>query len=1542
MRALAPLLLLLTTLLVPAQAQELSSAPRHSPYQYIYRITNEEALDFLKNRRIAPGDVSLFHSKVDSFPYATPPPQINQAGHYLLVKVVEKRTDIELKTVNNTSIHLLDNQKDLGFLIKDLQGKALNDLKVRVGRRIIPFDQTSGAYLEQKSNARGWLSFEYEGHLNIHQLRRSQNQGFFNRTFRFMRHNAPFTWIMAPVNMAISLPVDLIKTLDYRSPQGIYRELYTGIKTLLGKEDDWTYESYSGYLVFNKPRYRPNETVHFKTFILNSQREAYNGVVNLKIYQPGKGEKFIQQIEAYAPGGFEGSFVLYDSLEFKLDDPIWVSLSRPNGMQIIGDRIQYADYELKDISLNVSKQQSFHYRGQNMDLEIKGQDENALPLYDARLEISILPVRVLEYFSDHTYLPDTILFREMPLDPNAPTVFPISDSLFPEINLNYQVRIKLVSFDNQILENIQRLHFYHKKEEMEYSLEDSLITFHYRENGIIREVKAQLAYESKDGVAGLIREVNLPFTERINPAIYRYKLKYRDKEVSLRPESGEAELGVVKDRSPREVSFRVHNPRELAFSWFLYKNDEEMARGEGRSLSIAETAAPVDHYHLLVQYLWAGEMREQWSTSIFQPKSLNIAVRQPERVFPGQTATIEVEVTDAYGRPAAHTDLTAFAWTRKFYEQPPFFSLENMRYGFPGTYNSFGFNRLNARRTFYYPHSRDFWFAEAGLDTMLFFQYRFPQRELFIHREETFTGQTQFAPFVMNKGITIPIQAVYVNDVPVYSSLATHVRPWSFRGTPGINHIRLRTRNQEIVIDSLYLEVGKKTYVSLDLEQVEGIRVRRASARISRRERQLLFPLHYAFRQANQDELYWTQDDGEIRLLNPQWNDSRRWNQNRVSILGPESLDSAKVYSPAGHLFSIPLQPGLIQYFSDCGVDEVRPLDQKAYPFKWAGRSGGNQTDEVLTRSLLDENLRRIREVYHQPSYSYQAPNRTSWGKGKLVIEKETDPAVKARFGEPLHILLINSDQPESPRFYPGSQTVFEDLTAGQYSLVFVFKDRHFLETVPLLVMANGQNHHKIRLREMPQPDPEMARAFEALASRFRLPVEKKGLAGFAPTLFQKPMNELLRGETVSGRVFDASDDMPLPGVTVMVPGTNIGTVTDIDGRYSIQVPPGMNLIFSFIGMQVHEMTPGRSIQDVYLSPDHFALEEVMVVGYGSSVSRTLSGMAQGIRIRGVSSIFGSRASEDLMFSIVESNVEYEELPPEPNLLEASDPYGVPDFTGWEPGAQSGNIRQNFSDYAYWQPQLRTDEEGKATFEVKFPDDITFWNTYVYAMNEKYQTGRHASGIQSLQALTARLSLPRFLVAGDTTLALGRITAYLQDTLSATTYIDINGETSKVRDQQVYQSAIDTLKLTSSLTDSLQVSYYLEYQGFRDGEERKIPVFPQGLEKTRGQFWSLQSDTSFSVSYDPGLGQVSLYVKDNALELFLGDIERLIQYPYACNEQEASRLIGLLVKKQVNERLGRHFWEEGLIRRTITKLEKNQNEQGLWAGGVKPMKPLSG
>ena len=85
----------------------------------------------------------------------------------------------------------------------------------------------------------------------------------------------------------------------------------------------------------------------------------------------------------------------------------------------------------------------------------------------------------------------------------------------------------------------------------------------------------------------------------------------------------------------------------------------------------------------------------------------------------------------------------------------------------------------------------------------------------------------------------------------------------------------------------------------------------------------------------------------------------------------------------------------------------------------------------------------------------------------------------------------------------------------------------------------------------------------------------------------------------VTGTVTDRTG-APLPGVNVLEVGTTNGNITDIDGKYSINVEKGKTLQFSFIGFVTQDIKVDRNVIDVVMAEDAQALEEVVVVGYGS------------------------------------------------------------------------------------------------------------------------------------------------------------------------------------------------------------------------------------------------------------------------------------------------------------------------------------------------------
>lgn len=94
---------------------------------------------------------------------------------------------------------------------------------------------------------------------------------------------------------------------------------------------------------------------------------------------------------------------------------------------------------------------------------------------------------------------------------------------------------------------------------------------------------------------------------------------------------------------------------------------------------------------------------------------------------------------------------------------------------------------------------------------------------------------------------------------------------------------------------------------------------------------------------------------------------------------------------------------------------------------------------------------------------------------------------------------------------------------------------------------------------------------------------------------------------TVTGVVSD-DENMPIIGGSILLKGTNKGTITDIEGKYSLKVPEDGVLIFSYVGMQSRDIkVNGKQVLDVQLKSSSVNMQEVVIVAYGTQSKRTVT-----------------------------------------------------------------------------------------------------------------------------------------------------------------------------------------------------------------------------------------------------------------------------------------------------------------------------------------------
>lgn len=143
-----------------------------------------------------------------------------------------------------------------------------------------------------------------------------------------------------------------------------------------------------------------------------------------------------------------------------------------------------------------------------------------------------------------------------------------------------------------------------------------------------------------------------------------------------------------------------------------------------------------------------------------------------------------------------------------------------------------------------------------------------------------------------------------------------------------------------------------------------------------------------------------------------------------------------------------------------------------------------------------------------------------------------------------------------------------------------------------------------------------------------------------------KPIEDSVRNvlagqqKDVKGKIVDETGE-PLPGVTVVVKGTTQGTVSNVDGEYSItNVPDDATLQFSFVGMQTQEVPVANKTKiDLTMLPDAIGIEEVVAIGYGTQKKADLTGAVASVRIADMQKITTAQTSIALQGKVAGVNV---------------------------------------------------------------------------------------------------------------------------------------------------------------------------------------------------------------------------------------------------------------------------------------------------------------
>ncbi len=815
------LLFCLSILSFQSKAQNLFNSKQYSHHTYLYKISNTEAKEIYK-RELRKADSTYLHTLITSYPTDSVFKDTLSTGHYIRTYVRQNKQQIEVTSIPNFYVYILNNNTDLCIQVSDLNGAIIEDAKVQIKNKIIQFDRASQSYLMPKSNKRGLLAVSYQGFTDYYQLYRDHNNSGIKRGLRKTLYGSPLKHVWKPVQFIVLLPVDGIKALTNRGRSSSFYKIRRFVERTINRIDclfrkencqqDKTYK-YKGYLVFNKPKYLPNDTVKFKAFITNAKAKPLKQELKLKLVNYGKNIE-LANLKPYTKGAYHSQFVLHDSLKLELDRRYGVVITDQKENYLMKNIFVYEDYELNELQLKVKPVRKEHYHKEPLILNIEAVNENDLRILDGQLKVIVRPLEVNQYFETSCFLPDTLLLLHQQVKPKQDTKIVIPDTLFPKINLKYQVDVELSSADQQIVSQKEVFNYYYKKDWVDFQLLKDSIRFEFFENGIKTESELRLTgYDSFNHPVEHY-QVKLPHQIKLNPHLAEYQVESETLKERLNIQNADDRISCFSERTNDSLFVEVINPYHIAISYSVFEHDKKLIEGYDQSIKITLPNKTKHNYYVSLRYVWAGNVQQQYFSIPLKDKQLNLTVKQPNLVYPNQTTNIEIEVTDSYGKPVEGVDLTAQALTKKFKYEPPVLpdlkKLAKPKY----IINNFELNKQPVKNCA--PLSLATLTTNAGLDTMEYYQFIYPTDHMYRFEYVTEDSITQFAPYVTKEGAFQPVHVVYVDHQPVYFSWTTTKPSYSFKIDSGFHHIELRTAQKSIAIDSLYFNPKKKLVFSVD------------------------------------------------------------------------------------------------------------------------------------------------------------------------------------------------------------------------------------------------------------------------------------------------------------------------------------------------------------------------------------------------------------------------------------------------------------------------------------------------------------------------------------------------------------------------------------------------------------------------------------------------------------------------------------------------------------------------------------------------------
>jgi TonB-dependent SusC/RagA subfamily outer membrane receptor len=1557
-------LLLLTiffSCLLMAQ-QSLQHIARRSYQILAYRIPADTAVKYVW-KGIGEIDHYLQKEPVMKFSRAQLNYDTLPVGNYLLISVDDTMVVAEYYNRTHVLPYIINSQVRPQILLRDESGNAFTNAKVWVNKEEAKYSSATGTFVvKQKRPDEAIVKIIANGDTSFIQLEVDRENGYTIKKQKAQRRRS------TKLGRMINWFPDRIKYMVKTKPKYWFRKRNKK-STVLGK----------GYVLFNKPKYFPSDTIMLKAYLMNRKGKQYNGPVQVYLSYYHKNtsvDKLLTTLKAVTPGAYVHQFATGDTLPN--DTRYNLRFVDKKKKVLLNGGFKIEDYVLDEVATySVSSLRSTYYSGDSIRISASAKDANGLAVMDGRVKLILTTTGIKDYHSEGLFVPDTLWVEEKTLAVDGDTKFNMSTINLPQADLTITAKAIFRNSNDEIQEKTTEISYNATDTRIEIMMEDGFINANFLKNGKEEKIKGFMETD-------LMEEempITFPYTVKIDPQVEQYEFFTRtakgelDEYETFEPERN-YNLSFNRTQNKDTVGFLLYNPNKVPVYYALYDKDKEIFAATSAIENIEWKAKmPVGKiYYLRWQYYWRGEERSGNQSIALLSKLMAAEIGGAPAVYPGQKDTITIKVKDYINREVKGANLTVASYNTQFSKdikvpEPPY--IEKFRGKQPLLYDEYTVGEVEVKNQFTLGKHQS-WRKRFELDTMPYYRFLFPDSNFWIVKTRIQQLLPQVAVYAVQNGVPQEIYMLYINRQLVYYNGVTNKGVNAVSRFPGYAQIIVRLKDKIIEADSVYLQPNYKHDIVFDVDKTgKHYKVSPADNFWSYNEKDLLN------KQILRVENNYRNNGGYV------WQDDKAYYLNSAGehIAGPfVNNDSIQFYKPGDFDFKFSFEPGYRYRVSPqiVRLEKIPLIDFNTKVFLPAKMTTWVMGDTIIPLPVISyvkpKVVKPLLEQYGSNYYGYNNSH------SRIQIQMPKDSAIAIT-------VLHYTDSVNKYKVLWGGITNLYDVPPGNYSVTLITRGYHFLTAQNIKIPAVGTYCIKFDkpvyvteseiIRSIQEDQVRREKAFMQSINEGIIQQQTKD------ALYANPEMKLLTGAgIITGKIIDAKGGDPIVGTSIRIKGYTTGTAANTKGEFFLsKVPAGKYvLVFASVGylskeVEVEVIEGESPFLSVKMEMSKAALHEVVVVAYGTTrkknltgsisvirgeeFSNVLQGRLSGVQIDGSNGLPGNTTSIQLRgIGSFKSNADpliiIDGVIADKAMLDAMSPNDVGNISILKDGsataiygARAANgviivttkgfspkiLREEFRDYAFWKPNLITDENGAAKFEVTYPDNITSWQTFVVGMDKKNRMVKTSKIVKSFKPMMAQLATPSFLVEGDSVTAVGKKVNYTSSDVNVSSTFSINSKIQFSKDEVLRANDATTASLTmvAEKTDTIIAKFTMTAAtGFADGELRKIPILKKGTIETIGQFNVLEKDTSISILVNPNAGKLILHAQNNTLEVLLDEIEHLKKYPYYCMEQTASKLTGLVTEKKIREALRQPFTNQKEMQKLLEKIQKAQLFDGGW------------